>query len=604
MPVSLTYPLDLTGRASSNRISNEVHTVGSGNRAFVLNAGPFYTQRDLIVRSVATGQLLFPDVDYQALHYIRAASRVSGLEVCGAIYIKNTQITGDVSVDYSCIGGEYSALVSVIQDILDTIDLNNGPVHWGQILDVPSQFPPVDHLQNINTLYGFDDLIAVVEGVRQAILIGDQPVHQMIFDYVNARILNDTLSHTDRDALYQALNDAIAVHKAEPTPHSKAQLGLALVQNWAPGTQLEHNSGTPSRYATTQGVKGLVDALSLAISGKVGKDFQIHTQGLISGGGDLGSPSNGTALTLAVTPADLPTAIAGINSAQVITPPVLKGVLDNRLGSGIGKGRLLDVAIYKSAGSFQYQLPATGTFFLVLRGIGGGAGGGGSTWQYTQYTNNILICSGGAPGSYGEVIIPSDYLSGGQIINISIGAGGVGAQSSNNYTGQVGGDTVVTLDAVPKQVKFKGGAAGIGVFGATVNGVNVGASASTGVNLINLPLATVPRGINTNPVNPPNVVYGTSAFWLQVIANVCLYKKAAPTGTVFGSSNDSQQDWNNFVVAGIGSGFSSAGDSAVDPGGGGGGGITVVPTSAPTVGPINGGNGRDGALVLEVYSAS
>lgn len=325
MPVpNINYPLDLTGQASTNRITNEVYNIASTTRAFVPVAGPFFTT-NLEVRLVSGNQLLFPNVHYKALHLYRDVARRAGKEVCSVIYVYDPNIAGDISLTYSCVGGEYSTAVTAIQEILDEIDLSAQPVTWGAILNKPDQFPPTDHLQNANTLYGFDDLIAVTEGVRQAILYGDQHVAETIFHYVDTSIANKTLPVSAQTTILNSANQALASHVAASSAHTPTQVGLGNVQNWAPGTNAEHTNGAAQKYATTAGVKTLFDTIGATLAAKALKTFRVNVAGgLLTGGGDLGSPSNATSLSVGLEKATAQELTDGLTESKVVVPKVLK----------------------------------------------------------------------------------------------------------------------------------------------------------------------------------------------------------------------------------------------------------------------------------------
>jgi len=55
MTITVKYPLDLTGKSSTNLVIGEVHSLPvNQTRVFVPSYGPFYTA-SLIVRDAATG---------------------------------------------------------------------------------------------------------------------------------------------------------------------------------------------------------------------------------------------------------------------------------------------------------------------------------------------------------------------------------------------------------------------------------------------------------------------------------------------------------------------------------------------------------------------
>lgn len=184
-----TYPLDLTGASPANLITNEVHTFTTANdRIFPLSAGPFYTT-GLAVYHGVTNVLLAPVTQYKALQMHRAGSLVSGKEVCAIIIVEDPSVPA-VRVEYQCIGGIYSSEATLIRDLIDNNPLPEGPTIWGQIVGVPVQFPPTEHLHHVDNLYGAEEIVAVLERLRMAIAAGDSPSIAAIYQHVHVLLAN------------------------------------------------------------------------------------------------------------------------------------------------------------------------------------------------------------------------------------------------------------------------------------------------------------------------------------------------------------------------------------------------------------------------------
>lgn len=184
-----TYPLDLTGNAGTNLITNELHTFNiAADRIFPLTAGPFYTI-GLEVYHGVTNQLLQPVTQYKALHLHRDASLVSGKEVCAVIIVEDVLIPS-VRVKYQCIGGLYSNEASLIQDLIDNNPITSDGVVWGQIIGIPVQFPPTEHLHHFDNIYGAEEMVAVLERIRIAIAAGDSPAIAAIYQYIHTLLTN------------------------------------------------------------------------------------------------------------------------------------------------------------------------------------------------------------------------------------------------------------------------------------------------------------------------------------------------------------------------------------------------------------------------------
>lgn len=191
MPVvTLGIPLDLTGAAPTNLFTNELVQFNTSlERFFVPSKGPFYTTT-LEIRHGVTNALLQPETQFKILHPVKEAIRMSGKEVCTAIYITDTSIPS-VRLTYRVIGGIFADTASEIGDIIANNPLSpSSEVSWWDILDKPNQFTPTEHLHHVDNIYGMDDVVAVLENMRIAILAGDSVAISAIYQYIHVLLTN------------------------------------------------------------------------------------------------------------------------------------------------------------------------------------------------------------------------------------------------------------------------------------------------------------------------------------------------------------------------------------------------------------------------------
>lgn len=244
-PVIVKYPLDLTGVKPENRVHNEEHVIPrERSRGFAPNYGAFFT-KSLVVRHKETGYTLIPTIDYIALHLYEKAAKASGQEVCAGILIVNDKLQGTFQVDYQVIGGEFSVNSDAIEELIAALELDNRPVHWGDLLGKPEEFPPSPHLHDIDDLYGFEFVIEALERIRAAILLGDYYDHEQLRQLIiNLKNYVDEHFAQTNDILNQHLSNFNNPHKT-----TKAQVGLGLVQNYSMANQAEAEAGALSdRY--------------------------------------------------------------------------------------------------------------------------------------------------------------------------------------------------------------------------------------------------------------------------------------------------------------------------------------------------------------------
>lgn len=219
MPISpFGYPLDLSGVAPTNTIIGEVITFTSPEtRSFVPAAGPFYVF-NMALRHSATGVLLAPKVDYLVEYLLPEPSMASGKEVAGIVRVINTDIPG-VSMDYHVIGGSYGNTVTMLQTYLDDNPILPINPIWGEIPDAPVQYPPAAHLTDMKTVFGLGPLVNVIEGVRQALLSGDQAAWGAVYNYLNLRLTEEHLS---------ILSDVTALQRPVPMGPVAGQVLMSL----------------------------------------------------------------------------------------------------------------------------------------------------------------------------------------------------------------------------------------------------------------------------------------------------------------------------------------------------------------------------------------
>lgn len=113
-------PVDLTGSNPNNQVSGEEHLLvdldGFPYKIITLFHGGFYT-RGLKVYD-ESGNRLQPYVDFICTYKHPLLSERTGLEVCSAIVVLNTTITGIVTVAGQMVGGDLAYSFTVINDYI------------------------------------------------------------------------------------------------------------------------------------------------------------------------------------------------------------------------------------------------------------------------------------------------------------------------------------------------------------------------------------------------------------------------------------------------------------------------------------------------------
>jgi len=124
---------------------------------------------------------------------------------------------------------------------------------------------------------------------------------------------------------------------------------------------------------------------------------------------------------------------------------------------GIGR-----IYIFNSSGNYSFTVDRDYIAEVILVGAGGGGGGGGGGGTETW----VLRGCGGSGGGSGAVIFATLYIKSGDIINITVGKGGIGGsggtgQYGEGENGKNGGDTILKING-NIILNASGGSGGIG----------------------------------------------------------------------------------------------------------------------------------------------
>lgn len=233
------YPLDPTGVSPDNRIAAEAHTLPNRTvRAFAPLYGAFFAE-SLIIRDRATGQTLNSS-QYRSTELFEFPTGRYGKEICGIVLITDTSVSSNIEVDYQVLGGEYSTNTDAIVQMLNSLEFDNRPVRWPDIIGKPDAFEPAFHYHDVGDVYGFEYVVHAIERVRTAILVGDSATHDAIYRYIDQQ---DQAYSGQITAVQSGLNSHVQ-NQNNPHNTTKAQVGLGNVDNFATATTVEAQGGT------------------------------------------------------------------------------------------------------------------------------------------------------------------------------------------------------------------------------------------------------------------------------------------------------------------------------------------------------------------------
>lgn len=169
------YPLDTTGTAPSNLISDEIHSVQPPadikDASFIVpRASPFFaTKMEIWTGPKKTGNKLLEGRDYFFTHYFVAGSRYYGPTFYGGIAWLDQTFKGTVYLTYQVLGGEFTVnSTSEVEYITNKLYPNLRVVTWDQIKGVPSTLPPDAHYHHVDDI-NFAHINATAKDIADAI---------------------------------------------------------------------------------------------------------------------------------------------------------------------------------------------------------------------------------------------------------------------------------------------------------------------------------------------------------------------------------------------------------------------------------------------------
>lgn len=168
MPTLQTYPFDPTGQAPANLIVGEQHAVQEANYRdyyyIVPTYAPFFASDvsiSLTATDGSTRQLMEGEDYYFAIPFI-GATRSIGTPLYGAISFNNAILSGSISLRYHTLGGDFTTDPNAILQNLALLAYNPRTALWDIVTNKPAVFPPINHPQDIDTIFGAEAVINAI----------------------------------------------------------------------------------------------------------------------------------------------------------------------------------------------------------------------------------------------------------------------------------------------------------------------------------------------------------------------------------------------------------------------------------------------------------
>lgn len=176
------FALDETGTNPDNLVSGEVIQLSDRRyRCAVPRHAPFYI-KSLRIYDGATMQPLRED-QYSIPMISQEATLRFGEPIADSVIIEDEAVGSTILVTYQALGGMFQNNIANVVSIFETFLNDNRSIDWATgVFGKPNVYPPTEHSHAVADLFGFEALTFVFEQIRQAILLGNVPAYEMIYE--------------------------------------------------------------------------------------------------------------------------------------------------------------------------------------------------------------------------------------------------------------------------------------------------------------------------------------------------------------------------------------------------------------------------------------
>jgi hypothetical protein len=194
-PVYQRYALDETGTNPDNLVTGEEIVLSDRRyRCAVPKHGPFFVESLRVYDSVTLQELT--KLQYSIPMISQEATLRFGKAVADSFIIEDETVSSKALVTYQAVGGLFQNNIANVVSIFETFLNDNRSIDWMTgVFGKPNQYPPTQHSHSLADLFGFEALTYVLEQIKQAILLGNTPAYEAIFQ----ALMNNTASYGDID---------------------------------------------------------------------------------------------------------------------------------------------------------------------------------------------------------------------------------------------------------------------------------------------------------------------------------------------------------------------------------------------------------------------
>lgn len=278
-PTEFTYPYNPNGVLEECKIISEPHTItpssGRNYNWFVPFAGPFFGF-SVVLKHVASGKTLQRGVDYNlGLEYHVFNTQVTLRPVYGAIILIDTALTGQFTIDYMTIGGQYAINQNKALELVANAQLDPRSTYWENVTDIPSQFPVTSHLHNVVDITGMAEVVEAINTLAAALTSGGgkwfQSLNEHLLDWNDPHHVLEMITGGGGEAIPKATQQqAIA-----GTDNTAYMTPLRVAQQIAAGVALtisNHINATGNVHGLTAADINLGNVVNLPFGTSVDVD--------------------------------------------------------------------------------------------------------------------------------------------------------------------------------------------------------------------------------------------------------------------------------------------------------------------------------------------
>ncbi len=251
------YPLDLTGTAATNLVSNEQQVIteinGKFSQIIVPDYAPFYLDNLKLIHisEDSTETILNIDTDFFVGYPYQDLARETGKLTFGTLVVVNKNAKGRFKLSYQTIGDKWAADAQFVKNKLLELAYNPRIAYWDQLTNVQDKFPPQDHNHDITESDKWPALMAAIDRVTQA--IADR-------EYTESSIYPTVITF---------------IESLLPPLLTKAAVGLPDVENYSTATQQEvDNLESVDKYVL---LSQLLSIIQRTVDGTISVDIQTLT---------------------------------------------------------------------------------------------------------------------------------------------------------------------------------------------------------------------------------------------------------------------------------------------------------------------------------------